>query len=204
MNFFETALLNPTYRDDRTSLQALRERVLSANFVILASFGTLGYVVFLISDIIRGMSDPSYLREIPFTTLGYGLIMAAALIRKLPFAVRAGVLIFALYAVTITDKLAAGLGGIGELLLIVISVLLVIFFGGRGAVIAVVLVLAAMGIPGWLMTSGQMPLPEREAALSADPAGWAMTTFALLIFAAMLMVSAAVLMRGVTSARTPK
>jgi hypothetical protein len=50
------------------------------------------------------------------------------------------------------------------------------------------------GVHGWLIKSGQMVLPECEAALSADPAPWVLTAFALLIIAGMLMSSVMVLL----------
>jgi hypothetical protein len=203
LHFLQTALLNPAYRDDTSTVQAWRERVLSANLVILATLGTLGYLVFLISDIQRGMQDPSYLREIPVNTAGYVLVMIVALWRRLNFRVRAGFLILVLAGVALSDKLAAGLGGIGELMLMTASVLLVIFFGRWGAAIAAVMVLAVMGIPGWLITSGQVALPERETVLSADPAAWAMTTFVVLILAGMLVASVMVLLEGLAAPLHP-
>jgi len=192
--------LSPSYADDKSNLQAWRERILSANLFIIASLGTIGYIAFLISDIIRGFQDPSYWAEIPVNTLGYLLIVSIAFGRRLPFKLRATSLISILALVAFSDKLHAGLGGVGELLLLTLAILMAVFFGAKGGAIAIGLNVAILAIPGWLMLTGRKALPSlNRIGPSGRAPAWILTTLVLVVCSLMIIVSAGMLMQGVTS-----
>jgi hypothetical protein len=200
LRFIQTVFVSPVYAADESCLQAWRERVLSANLFVIVSMGTVGYVIFLISDILRGFQDSSYWAEIPFNTIGYLIILGIAFGRRLPFAWRAGGLLLALSAIALSDKLQAGLSGIGELLLLTASTLLVVFFGWKGGVAAVGLDIALMAIPGWLMTTGRFELPSLERInTSGEPTAWLITTLALIVLSLMIVVSVGVLVQGLNT-----
>jgi hypothetical protein len=175
-------------KPNATPLQQSRERVLAANLFIVMALGSLGYGVFLVSDIIRGFNDPSYWAEIPFNTIGFGMLCAIAFLRRLPYTLRAGGLVFAFAIIALSDKFQAGLGGLGQLLILVNVVLMSLFFGWRGSIVSIVVGFISMALPGWLMVTGQIvgrttPLSER------DPAAWIMTTLVVMILSLMLAVS---------------
>ena len=175
-------------KPDATALQQSRERVLAANLFIVMALGSLGFGIFLVSDIIRGFDDPSYWAEIPVNTIGFGMLCAIAFLRRLPYTLRAGGLVFALAIVALSDKFQAGLGGLGELLILVNVVLMSLFFGWRGSIFSIVLGLISMALPGWLMVTGQ--IVGRSAPLSQrDPAAWMMTILVVMILSSMLAVS---------------
>ncbi len=200
LHFAQSVFISPVYAGDDSSLQAWRERVLSANLFIVASLGTVGYIAFVINGFVRGANDPSYLAETPFNTIGYLTLMAIAFGRRLPFRLRAGSLVFALSLAAFSDKLQAGLNGIGELLLLTLAALMVIFFGIKGGAAAIALNVSIMAIPGWLMTTGRKSLPSLERmSLSGKPSAWALTTLTLVMLSMMLIVSMAVLLQGVKS-----
>lgn len=183
----QTPFLAPQ-KPNATPLQQSRERVLAANLFIVMALGSLGYGIFLVSDIIRGFNDPSYWAEIPFNTMGFGMLCAIAFLRRLPYTLRAGVLVFALAIVALSDKFQAGLGGLGQLLILVNVVLMSLFFGLKGSIVSIVLGFITMALPGWLMVTGQIagrvaPISER------DPAAWTMTTLVVMILSLMLAVS---------------
>jgi hypothetical protein len=108
--------------------------------------------------------------------------------------------LLALALLALSDRIQAGLSGIGELLLLTIGVLMVIFFGLKGGVAAIVLSVALMAIPGWLMTTGRLALPAAERAnASGQVSAWALATVALVVLALMLVVSVATVMEGLQS-----
>lgn len=197
----QAPFLAPAAKTSTDPMQRLREGVLAANLFILIALGSIGYILFLIGDIIRGFNDPSYWAEIPVNTLGLGLLCAIAFLRRLPFGLRAGVLVGALALVALSDKVQAGLSGIGEYLLLVNVVLLSLFFGWRGSLVGFALALATMALPGWLMTSGRIaaPVATREFG-SRDPAAWALATVAVLLLSLMLAVSIASVLDQFTAA----
>ena len=200
LHFAQSVFISPVYADDESSLQAWRERVLSANLFVTASLGTVGYIAFVITDFVRGANDPSYLAEAPFSTIGYLTLMVIAFGRRLPFKLRAGSLVFALSLAAFSDRLQAGLNGIGDLMLLTIAALMVIFFGIKGGAAAIGLNVAIMAIPGWLMLTGRKSLPSLERLNSSvRPSSWALATLALVVLSMMLIVSTAVLIQGVTS-----
>ena len=205
LHFAQSVFLSPTYADDRSSVQAWRERALSATLFVIVFIGTIGYVFFLITDIVRGFQDRSYWAELPVDTIGYLILLGLALGRRLPFKVRAGGLLLALALLTLSDRIQAGLSGISELLLLTIGVLMVIFFGLKGGVAAIVLSVALMAIPGWLMTTGRIALPAAERANASGEVGaWALATVALVVLALMLVVSVATVMEGLQSRSAPQ
>jgi len=200
LDFAQSVFLSPAFDDDESSLQAWRERVLSANLFIVASLGTVGYIAFVITDFVRGASESSYLAEAPVTTIGYLILMGIAFGRRLPFKLRAGSLVFAVSIIAFSDKLQAGLTGIGELLLLTLVVLMVIFFGKKGGAAAIGLNITIMGIPGWLMTTGRRAVPSLDRiSVSDKPSSWVLVILALIVLSSMLIVSTAVLLQGVQS-----
>ncbi len=198
LDFAQSVFISPAYADDKSSLQAWRERVLSANFFVVASVGTVGYLAFVITDLVRGASESSYLAEAPVVTIAYLALITMAFGRRLPFRLRAGSLVFALTMIAFSDKLQAGLDGIGELLLLTLAVLIVIFWGIKGGAAAIGLNIAVMAIPGWLMLTGHKSLPSMERVNSSSkPFSWVLVTLALVVLSLMLVVSTAILMYGV-------
>jgi len=188
----QAPFLAPAAQISTNPMQRLRERVLAANIFVLIAFGSIGYTLFLISDILHGFSDPSFWAEIPVNTLGFGLFCAIAFLRRIPFGLRAGMLVGALALIALSDKLQAGLSGIGELLILVNMVLLSLFFGWRGSLVGFAIALTTMALPGWLITTGRIagPAVTRESG-SHDPFAWVLTSLAVLIFSLMLVVSVA-------------
>ena len=200
LDFAQSVFLSPVYAGDESSLQAWRERILSANLFIVASLGAVGYIAFVITDFVRGANESSYLAEAPITTIGYLTLIVIAFGRRLPFKLRAGSLGFALSIIAFSDKLQAGLTGIGELLLLTLIVLMTIFFGRKGGAAGIGLSVVIMGIPGWLMITGRVALPSLERiSMSDKPSSWALATLALIVLSSMLIVSTAVLLQGFQS-----
>ncbi len=197
LDFTQSVFISPVYADDKSSLQAWRERVLSANLFVVATVGTISYVVFMIADLARGASESSFLIEASINTIGYLILLTMAFGRRLPFKLRAGSLVFALSLMAFSDRLQTGLGGVGELLLLTLTVLMVIFWGTKGGLGAIGLSIAVMAIPGWLMLTGRRALPslERQNA-SSKPFSWVLATLVLVVLSTMLIVSTAILMQG--------
>jgi hypothetical protein len=198
LDFAQSVFLAPAYADDKSSLHAWRERVLSANFFVVASVGMMGFIAFVVADLVRGANESSYLTEAPIVAIGYLALIAMAFGRRLPFKLRAGSLVFSVCLIAFSDKLQAGLSGIGELLLLTLVVLMVIFGGMKGGMVAIGLNIAIMAIPGWLMLTGRKPLPGLERVdTSGKPFDWVLVTLALVVLGMMLVVSTATMMQGI-------
>jgi hypothetical protein len=87
LHFAQSVFLSLAYADDRSSVQAWRERALSATLFVIVFIGTLGYVFFLITDIVRGFQDRSYWAELPVDTIGYLILLGLASLAITPAAV---------------------------------------------------------------------------------------------------------------------
>lgn len=196
--FMQSAFLAPRIATADVSPQAWRERVLSANLFIVTSVGSVVYCLFLVVDLVRGWQDASYWVEIPVNTVAFLALLGVAFGRRLPYNLRAGLLMAALALVAVSDKLNAGLSGIGELLLLVLVALMSIFFGAPGGLAALLIATATMAVPAWLMTTARISLPAAERFnLSGQPDAWLLTIMVLLLLSLMLIVSAATLTQGV-------
>src|SRR5688572_18744251 len=183
--FSEKLFLAPLSSEAPDGAQAVRERVLAINFTVLVGVGTLGYAAFLINDIARGFSDPSYWAEIPGNSVAFLLIIFLAFGRRLPFKLRAGGLMAALYLAAFFEKLFTGQeNGLGSLLMLTCAPLMVIFFGAVGGWLASALILGIMTLPLWITVMGRANLTP------VAPAPLFLTTFALLLLALLLMFSA--------------
>lgn len=186
----ERFFLAPLSNEAPTGAQATRQRVLAVNFTVLVGIGTLGYAAFLINDLARGFNDPSYWAEIPGNSIAYLLILFLAFGRRLPFTLRAGGLMAALYLAAFFEKLFTGQeNGLGSLLMLTCAPLMVIFFGAIGGWLASALTLGIMTLPLWITIIGRANLTP------ASPAPLLLTTLALMLLALLLMFSASVLMR---------
>jgi hypothetical protein len=193
MNLFrlsEKFFLAPLSKEAQAGAQATRERVLAMNFMVLVSVGTLGYIAFLVNDITRGFSDPSYWAEIPGNSVAFFLILFLAFGRRLPFKLRAGGLMAALYLAAFFEKLFTGQeNGLGSLLMLTCAPLMVIFFGSLGGWLASALMLGIMSLPLWMTVMGRANLTP------VSPTSLILTTFVLILLALLLMLSVSVLMR---------
>lgn len=192
MNLFrlsEKFFLAPLSSEAHAGAQAIRERVLAVNFTVLVGLGTLGYAAFLINDIARGFSDPSYWAEIPGNSVAFLLILFLAFGRRLPFTLRAGGLMAALYLAAFFEKLFTGQeNGLGSLLMLACAPLMVIFFGAVGGWLASALILGIMSLPLWITVIG------RANSTPVSPASLILTTLVLMLLALLLMFSASLLM----------
>jgi hypothetical protein len=171
--------------------QPVRERVLAACFLVLVGLGGLGYAAFLISDIIRGMSDPSYWKEIPGNTIAFLLILGLAFGRRLPFKLRAGGLVGAFYLAAFSEKFFTGQElGIGSLLLLVCAPLMLIFFGARGGWLAAALALLITTMPLWLGVG------SRAGAAPVMPGKVVLVAIVLLLLTLLLLAAISALLRA--------
>jgi|GEM_PF-5418222 len=193
MNLFrlsEKFFLAPLASEAPDGAQTIRERVLAVNFTVLVGLGTLGYAAFLINDIARGFNDPSYWAEIPGNSVAFLLILCLAFGRRLPFTLRAGGLMAALYLAAFFEKLFTGQeNGLGSLLMLACAPLMVVFFGALGGWLASALILSIMSLPLWITVIG------RANSAPVSPASLILTTLVLMLLALLLMFSASVLMR---------
>ena len=104
----------------------------------------------------------------------YGLIIPVFILeRRIPFSVRAGVLVAGLYAISIAVLIRIGLSGIGLEVLILACLLSAVFWGVKtGLVVVGLSLLAIVGVASGLV-SGFLPIREQDMLNSLSPLAWA-------------------------------
>jgi GAF domain-containing protein len=137
------------------SLSKLRAYVLNRLYVVACVLGVLAYLM-------NFVIQPSGANRLVLA--GYAfvltLVVIAALARKLPLAVRTGVLLLALFAVGLGDLLTDGLYGSGRVYLLALPFIAALLIGRGGRIGALILSLLTLTLVGAAMSFSWWPAPQ--------------------------------------------
>jgi GAF domain-containing protein len=137
------------------SLSKLRAYVLNRLYVVACVLGVLAYLM-------NFVIQPTGANRLVLA--GYAFVLAlvviAALARKLPLAVRTGVLLLALFAVGLGDLLTDGLYGSGRVYLLALPFIAALLIGRGGRTGALILSLLTLTLVGAAMSFGWWPAPQ--------------------------------------------
>ncbi|NWG34613.1 MAG: GAF domain-containing protein [Chloroflexi bacterium] len=126
-------------------------------------------------------------------TLLVGVITFA---RRLPYALRAGLFLAALYLLGAVGLALASLSGDGRVFLFAFVLLAAVFFGFRVSLVAALLSLLTLISMGWLQVNGILLVPPTRQINSTDPGAWISGTLVFTILSAAALVSITSLLRA--------
>lgn len=182
---------------ERNDVLAIRRQIILQHVlnILLAIYG-IGLPIVLIAfpQAIRSGSPSLYVA--PFL-----LLATITLVRKIPYTIRAVVLILALIGLGSMALIVYGLGGTGVIFLLGASFLANILFDRKAGWGFTILSAAVMGAVGWSMVSGRMPIPQiSPMELSGNLGQWAITVAVFLFIMIMVIRAMLIVVQGLNTA----
>jgi GAF domain-containing protein len=147
----------PTGPETEDVLFNWRERILSGLLAAATLAGLIAYGVYLPT----ALSSGSYLTVGVYTAACIGLILLTIL-RRLPYSLRSHSLMAIVYLVGVMALVSEGLYGSGRMYLFVVPLIGSILLGSTGGTNGMIFSLGAFGIVGYLMSAGQIAVPEMD------------------------------------------
>ena len=126
----------------------------------------------------------------------YAVLVLVAFVRRLGFALRAGVLLFLFYALGALDFSVAGLSGDGRVLLFAFVVVTTILFDLSRGIVALVISLLTMAAAAWFLVTGRWEIAIEVQANSTSIVDWASGSVVFLLVSAGVIISTAYLIRS--------
>ncbi len=123
------------------------------------------------------------------------LLTTVTIRNKLPYRVRAGGLLFALYIVGSTGLVFSSLSGDGRIILFAFVILSALFFDLRYSLPAYVFSFVTMLVVGWLQVHGYVVVPAERQINSTDIGAWVSGTVVFLTLSVAILISIAYLLR---------
>ncbi len=174
-------------------LREWREQILQTVLYVLLGVGLMMYIVNALA-FIRNNNWGTLL----FVTLAYLMVAGVTFLRRLPYELRAGTVLFISYLLAPLSLNLYGLGGDGRVWLLFFVVFAGILFNRRTAIGAVVVAALTYAIIAGLFASGVWPAPLDALTRDSNPDSWINTGIALLFVALVLIFSIGYLVQGLT------
>lgn len=172
-------------------LREWRERILQTLLYVLLGVGSLMYIVNALS-FFRNQNWATLL----FVTFAYLMVVGVTFLRRLPYEVRAGTVLFITYLLAPISLNLYGLGGDGRIWLLFFVVFAGVLFNRRTAIVSVGVATLTYAIVAGLFASGAWPAPIDAVTRDANPESWINTGVALLFVALVLVFSIGYLVQG--------
>ncbi len=173
---------------DHEDIAAWRENIFYFFFCAAITLGSVAYFLSLRLSI----RDENWASALIFT-LAYVWAIAASLIKRIPFKIKAASAIMLCYAVGAIGLISAGLAGSGRLWLLAASTLTALLLGVESALIMVALCITTMITVGSLMAAGYISWPHM-APLPGDE--WNAFSASFLLICVLMTASVGLIMRG--------
>jgi GAF domain-containing protein len=172
-----TRLFAPALSPGDHSLREIRRNTFDRMMVVVALLATPFY--FLVA---YSAARDAQWGGITVISILYVLVLAAALLRKLPYSLRAQVVLSIVFLIGLVRVLQNGLVGDGLLFLLGYPVLVGILLGGRTTWLAGGLSAAALLMTGLGMSAGWINLPAAEVLGSSSQFdAWLLTALLLVV-----------------------
>ena len=180
----------------KVSSQITASVFLQTLLVVVGIATLLGYIGLMISMV----PQQEYGRMIWYTVASLA-VLAFVAYRRLPYTLRALVVVLTFLVTSIITFRADGLSGNGKLYLLTFNALTTILLGWKAGLFALVFSQVGLGGLGYLMISGILPLPpEASGTPASDPSQWINTGILLAIMATVVTVALGMLIRGLETA----
>jgi GAF domain-containing protein len=118
--------------------------------------------------------------------LAYAALLATTFI-PLPYNIRAGVLLFVLYAIGLSGIFKEGLWGDARLFFLTFVCISLLLFRYQVGYFAIILSLTTLAVGGWLLNAGRAQLSSTEITLVGSPAAWIEMGIILLVLSGILI-----------------
>ncbi len=178
--------------DDR---KFIRERILT---VVLIGAAILGVAAYYVN--VRVAIQQSAWGWVAIYTLAFGWVCAIAFVRRIPYEFRALSMLIVLYALGIVSALQYGAAGDSRIWFFGTAVLAGIFMGIRTGMVSVLITTATYFVVGWLMSNGQINVPDPNTTLAPDNIdGWTSTVVPYFAISSIIVSSVGVLINGLNN-----
>ena len=166
-----------------------REKVLNGLLRGIFIFGLLA-ALFAINDILR---DPLLPQQLKIT---YAILYAAAstllgviaFVPRVPYTIRAGVLLFLFYGLGLAGLTGSGLSGDGRVFILAFIVMAAVLFDMRVGIIALVLGISTLVGIAWLFSTGEIYISPERLANSTSPSSWISGSLVLTLLAVAIII----------------
>lgn len=185
---------NPNLRptdDFEFSYNAWRAGFVRVTLIGASIFGLLALIpayISTVNPVLRGIYITAY------------LVLLAALILRLPYSVKAGVLLFLLYALGLSGLFETGIWGDARAFLVAFTAVSALMFTARAGWIATGLSMASTAVVGWLVVSGQIQLASSNVT-EGTAAEWFSGATAMLLLMVTIITGLRLLQEGFVRAR---
>lgn len=173
-------------------VEELRERLVRGVLRVLVLVAPAVAVAGSYEDYSRGI-----LWSIPTYWAAYLLILVVTFWRRVPYAMRAGVLMAVVYALAFLDIMGDGRGGSGRLFLLLLPLMGGMLFGIRAAAGALSVSLLTMVGMGWFHVTGRLVAPP---VVSTSLSGWLSNSLILFCLGTFVVVAQNHLLRPLLAA----
>lgn len=159
-----------------------QEQLIRAALRILVVVGPLAAIAGSVYDYLQGVYW-----TIPLYWLAYGVMVAIAFWRRVPYAWQVVVLMGLVFGLAIMDFVSDGRQGNGRVFLLVLPFLASVFLGLHEAMLSVALVPITMLVMGWALSTGR--LPAAQPAGGAELVGWVTDAVILTMVSAFIVIA---------------
>jgi GAF domain-containing protein len=136
--------------------------------------------------------------NIVVTAGAYGVLLVINLIH-LPYRLRAGIMVFLLFALSMNSLLTSGVRGEARMFWIIFILLTLMLLGLRAAQITMGITILAISVVGWAVVTQRFTLTEPYDQLNAS--SWIVGTVVMLLTVVLLMLGVTLLQREFQAAQ---
>lgn len=130
-------------------------------------------------------------------SIAYGWLLIITIVQRLPYWFRMGSLLAIIFGMGLASLTINGLAGTGRIFLFTLPIIASILGGASIGLGSIVVTMLSIGVTGWLISSGRLPLSETEILTTAtDPGFWITGAFTFLMMATVTTLTQAGLVRG--------
>ena len=171
---------NRSFLTHEASLGAFRRKVLDRMLTVMLVLGTVAVIAVTVDEFTHG--DPT--RVFTVYLPAYLLFATVSLIRSIPFAVRASVLVFVLGAIAVSEFYFFGVGSVGYMYAYAAVTLAGVIFGLRAGLVTVgIASVAGLGF-ATVYRMGLIPATRTVQEVSASFLTWVPPTTSFLVLSA--------------------
>ena len=178
--------------DSKLSLQYWRERILGVIYLTVAVFGVTAYL----PSVYLSLREDIWWLAL-FNSMGYAWFLCAAFTRRIPFKVKAAVLLLFIYVLGVTLVFRLGPFAAGPFWLFVFPVMAGLLFGMQVALICLLLNALTVFVFGLIIATGQHAVDFMPPNMISK---WWVISANFLLLETVVTLSLAMLLRGLKKA----
>jgi GAF domain-containing protein len=174
-------------------LSSWRERLL----IILLRSGVVVGLMALAASVVYDLQVQDWV-NIAVTVAAYGFLLVITFLR-IPYRLKAGILVFLLFALTLNSLLTSGIRGEARMFCIIFTLLTLMLLGVRAGWIALGVSLLSVAGAAWATVTQRLTLAEPYDQLNISP--WILSSSTMLLVIVLLMLGVILLQREFMAAQ---